>query len=104
LQLPLLFDTLQTAPQKIDLQCLTADFPFQFGHLAVVGPALSVASKGLHTVFLDVTAPAVQHVRVDFARLGHLGYRDAQSRRRTASSLNSLVNFRRVPMTQFSIR
>jgi hypothetical protein len=40
---------------EIDLQRLTADFTFQFGHLAFVDPALPVASKGLRAVLLDLT-------------------------------------------------
>src|SRR5215469_2986147 len=70
---------LQAAPQKIDLQRLAADFTLQFGHLAFVDPALPVAGKGLHTVFLDLTPPAVQHVRVNLAGLRHFGYRGPEA-------------------------
>src|SRR5690242_9021984 len=69
---------LQAAPQKIDFQRLTADLPLQFSHLAFVCAALAVAGKRLPAEFLDLPPPAVQHVRVDLASLGHLGYRDAQ--------------------------
>src|SRR5690348_8721109 len=70
---------LQAAPQKIDLQCLTADFTLQFGYLAFVRAALAVAGKRLSAEFLNLPPPAVQHVRVDLAGPGDLGYRHPQT-------------------------
>jgi hypothetical protein len=104
LQLPLLLDMLQAAPQKIDLQRLAADFPFQFGHPALVGAALSVAGKRLYAELLDLSPPAVQDVGLTSQALATSATETPNPSRLTASSLNSLVNFRRVPMTQFSIR
>jgi hypothetical protein len=40
LQHPLFFDALQAPLQKIDLQCLLADFPLQLCHPVLIGSFL----------------------------------------------------------------
>jgi hypothetical protein len=77
-QLALLLDMLQASPQKIDLQCLAADFPLQLGNLAFLRAPLSVAGKSLGPVVPQLAPPAVQHVGVYLAGAGHLGQRSPQ--------------------------
>ena len=73
MQLPLLLYMLQATPQKIDLQRLPTHLPFQFGDLAIVGPALAVAREGLRPKVLQFPPLPVQHVRVDLAGPRYLG-------------------------------
>lgn len=70
------------------LQSLATDFTFQFTDAALFNAVLSVADERLDAVIPQFAPPAVQHARVHLAGSGDLG-------RRTASSLNSFVNFRR---------
>jgi len=56
---PLLLDTLQASPQKIDFHRLTADLTLQFGDPALLGPAATFARKRLRCVFPKLPASAV---------------------------------------------
>ena len=86
MQLPLLLDMLQASPQKIDLQRLPADLPFQLGDPSFLHTALSVADKRLAAVLAQLAPPAVQHVGVHLAGAGNLREGGPNSNRRMASS------------------
>jgi hypothetical protein len=94
---------LQASPQKIDLQRLATDLALQLRHLLVLGAALAVTGKRLGAVVPLFPLPARTFAFTSQARATSASDAPSSSRR-TASSLNSFLNFRRDnPMTQFSI-
>jgi hypothetical protein len=66
LQHPLFLDALQAPFQKIDLQRLLADLPFQIRYPTFRPPRLSIAGKCVTGSLAELPAPAVQHIRVHF--------------------------------------
>gem|GEM_PF-3391810 len=85
LQHPPFFDALQAPFQKIDLECLLADFSFQLGHAAVVRMPIPQTRKGVLSRMLEILPPAVQQVRINLARSRHCGNRSPTSNRRSAA-------------------
>src|ERR1035441_7060487 len=75
LQHPLFLDALQAPLQKIDLQSLLTDLPFQLGNPALAPARLPVAGKRIAGPLPKLTPPTVQYIGVDFQRPRRLGQR-----------------------------
>jgi hypothetical protein len=93
---------LQASPQKIDLQRLPADLPFQLGDPAFLNPALSVPDKRLGAILRNSRRQRCSTFGFTSQARATSASEAPNSNRRMASSLNSFVNFRRDnPMAQF---
>ena len=79
--------------------------PLKLQHSTCFGPArLPVAWRRIAGRLPELTPPTVQYIRADFHPRATSASDTPASNRRTAASLNSLVNcLRDNPMTQFSI-
>src|ERR1700733_15876073 len=70
---------LQATPQKIAPQRSPPPLPFQFGHLAVVGPPLPVARERSAAEIIQLPPPPVQNIGIHLAGPRHFGQRGSQS-------------------------
>src|SRR5215471_5715746 len=75
LQNPLFFDSLQAALQKIDLQRLLADLPFELGNLGFIPAAFAESRKRVIRSLSELLPPTMEQVRIDFKCPRYLGGR-----------------------------
>ena len=95
---------MQAPLQKIELQRLLTDLPFQLGNPALRPTLFAVAGKVVTGSLAELPPPSLQNVGTDLQRTCRFRDRYPCSSRRTAASLNSLVNcLGDNPGTQFSI-
>jgi hypothetical protein len=70
LQHPLFLDALQAPLQKINLQCLLANLPLQFGDPAFRPALFAVAGESISGPLAELLPPPLQDIRAHLQRAG----------------------------------